>query len=306
MREHDVVYRWTIPFVAVHVACLGAVWTGVSAWSLVLCAVLYLVRSLAVTAGYHRYFSHRSYRTSRAFQVLLAFLCETTAQEGVLWWAAKHREHHRSADTDADPHSPVQRGFWFAHVGWIFSRSKWRADYTLVRDLSRHPELVWLDRHYWVPPATLGTAVWALFGWEGLVVGFLWSTVLVYHGTFAINSLGHTVGRQRFATGDASRNCWWLAVAFMGEGWHNNHHRYPSVCRQGLRWWEIDVTYLALRALARLGVVRELTEPPTTALEANGQRQVTVLSRLPKKQSPGANAVRPHSPAAPSPSTTVA
>ena len=262
----DIIYPSAIAFVAVHLACLAAIWSGVTLTALLLGAGLYLLRMFAITAGFHRYFSHKTFRTSRLFQFLLAFVAQMSAQSGTLWWAAKHREHHAHSDTPQDVHSPAQHGFWFAHLGWIFYRRHGKADYSTIPDLTRYPELVWLDRWNLVPPVTLALACLALGGWPGLVVGFFWSTALTYHGTFAINSLAHTHGRQRYATGDDSRNNWWLAVITLGEGWHNNHHYYQSSTRQGFRWWELDPTYYLLAALSWIGVVWDLRSPPPEVL----------------------------------------
>jgi stearoyl-CoA desaturase (delta-9 desaturase) len=265
-HHDDIIYPATIPFVLVHLACLGALLSGVSATALVLCAALYVVRMFGVTAGYHRYFSHRSYKTSRAGQFLLACLCQSSAQRGALWWAAKHRHHHRFSDTPQDVHSPAQSGFWHAHVGWIFTPRHDETDLGAVPDLTRFPELVWLERYPNVPATLLAVACFAFAGWPGLVVGFFWSTVLLYHGTFFINSLAHVVGRQRYVTGDDSRNNWWLALITLGEGWHNNHHFYMSSTRQGFRWWEIDPTYYALKAMSWVGLVWDLREPPAAVV----------------------------------------
>jgi stearoyl-CoA desaturase (delta-9 desaturase) len=258
----DIIYPATIPFLLVHLSCFAALWTGVTSEALVLCLALYLVRMFGVTAGYHRYFSHRSFRTSRVGQFLLALLCQTSAQRGVLWWAAKHRHHHRHSDTELDVHSPRHRGFLYSHVGWIFARRHEEADYDSVPDLARYPELVWLDRHPYLVAVILGVLIWLAMGWTGLVVGFLWSTVLLYHGTFMINSLAHVHGTQRYITGDDSRNNWWLALITLGEGWHNNHHAYQSATRQGFRWWEIDITYYVLKALSWTGLLWALRSPP--------------------------------------------
>lgn len=263
MVDHDdIIYPGTIPFVLAHLACIAVAWTGVTVEALVLCIGLYLVRMFGITAGYHRYFSHRSYRTSRVGQFLLAFLAQSSAQRGVLWWAAKHRHHHRHSDTELDVHSPRQHGFWYAHLGWIFRRRHNETDLDAVADLAKYPELRWLDRHQYLPATLLAVAAWLLAGWPGLVVGFFWSTVLLYHGTFMINSLAHVRGTQRYITGDDSRNNWWLAVVTLGEGWHNNHHAYQRATRQGFRWWEYDPTYYALKLLSWAGVVWELGKPP--------------------------------------------
>src|SRR5690606_29632554 len=258
----DIIYPATLPFVLVHLACFAAIWTGVTAEALVLCVVLYVVRMVGVTAGYHRYFSHRSFKTSRVGQFLLALLAQSSAQRGVLWWAAIHRPHHLHSDTELDVHSPRHHGFLYSHVGWIFARRNDEVDYSTVPDLTRYPELVWLERHPYIVAAALAVGCFLLAGWPGLVVGFFWSTVLLYHGTFMINSLAHVHGTQRYLTGDDSRNNWWLALITLGEGWHNNHHAYQRSTRQGFRWWEIDPTYYVLRVLSWFRIVWDLGEPP--------------------------------------------
>ena len=258
----DIIYPPTWPFVAVHLACLAAIWTGVTTTALVLGVACYVVRMFGVTAGYHRYFSHRSYRTSRVAQFLLAALAQSTWQRGALWWAAKHRHHHKHSDTPDDVHSPRHRGFVYSHLGWIFTAQHDATNYDDVPDLAKYPELVWLNRHDKIPGLLLAVAAYLVGGWPGLVVGFFWSTVLTYHGTFMINSLAHVHGKQRYVTGDDSRNNWWLAIITLGEGWHNNHHAYMASTRQGFRWWEIDPTYYALRALSWARVVWDLNEPP--------------------------------------------
>ena len=258
----DIIHPDPIPFALVHVVCLAAIWTGVTAEALVICAVLYVTRRFGVTAGYHRYFSHRSFRTSRVGQFLLALLAQSTAQRGALWWAAKHRHHHKHSDTEHDVHSPRHRGFWYSHMGWIFSPQHTDTDYDALPDLTKFPELVWLNRHEYVSAAALAVGAWLVAGWSGLIVGFFWSTVLVYHGTFMINSLAHVHGKQRYVTGDDSRNNWWLAVITLGEGWHNNHHAYMASTRQGFRWWEVDITFYVLKALSWVRVVWDLNAPP--------------------------------------------
>jgi stearoyl-CoA desaturase (delta-9 desaturase) len=261
--EHtDIMYPSAIPFVLVHLACVAALWTGVTYDALVLCFLLYWLRIFAIGAGYHRYFSHRAYRTSRAFQFALAVLSQSTAQKSVLWWASKHRHHHLHSDTETDVHSPRHKGFVYSHLGWIFSRKNDVADLVKVADFARYPELMWLHKHELVPPAVLALLSVVIAGWSGLVVGFFWSTVLVYHATFCINSLAHVRGRRRYVTGDDSRNNWLLALFTMGEGWHNNHHAYQSSVRQGFRWWEIDATFYLLKALSWTGLVWDLKTPP--------------------------------------------
>ena len=265
--EPDIIYPAVIPFALVHLACFAVIWTGFQASDLMLCGVLYAIRMFAITGGYHRYFSHRSFKTSRVFQFLLAFVAQSSAQQGALWWAAHHRKHHKYSDTPQDVHSPLQHGFWFAHFGWIFSPTKSEADYNLIKDFMKFPELVWLNKYKHVPAVLLGVGVWLVSGWSGLVVGFFISTMLLFHCTFAINSLAHLIGRQSYVTGDDSRNNWFLALITFGEGWHNNHHYFQSSTRQGFHWWQIDFTYYVLKLLAFFRIVWDLHAPPATVVQ---------------------------------------
>jgi stearoyl-CoA desaturase (Delta-9 desaturase) len=261
--EHDdIMYPSAIPFMLVHLACIGVFWTGVTFQAVAICLLLYWLRIFGIGAGYHRYFSHRAYRTNRVFQFILAILSQSSAQKSVLWWAAKHRHHHLHSDTAMDVHSPHHKGFFYSHLGWIFARVNDKADLTKVADFACYPELMWLHKYELVPPLLLALLSFVIGGWPGLVIGFFLSTVLVYHATFCINSVAHVLGRKRYVTGDDSRNNWLLAVFTMGEGWHNNHHAYQSSVRQGFQWWEIDATYYILKALSRLGLVWDLKVPP--------------------------------------------
>jgi stearoyl-CoA desaturase (delta-9 desaturase) len=275
----DIMYPSALPFVLVHLGCIAAIWSGVTGEALALCVTLYWLRIFAIGAGYHRYFSHRSYSTSRIFQFLLAFLAQSSAQKSILWWASKHRHHHLHSDTERDVHSPNHKGFIYSHLGWIFSRKHDKADLVKVVDLARYPELMWLHKHEFLPPLALAILCFVVAGWAGLVVGFLWSTVLVYHATFCINSLAHVRGNKRYVTGDDSRNNWLLAFFTMGEGWHNNHHAFQSSARQGFRWWEIDATYYILRALSWLGMVWDLKTPPERVLLNEQRLGARVIAR---------------------------
>jgi stearoyl-CoA desaturase (delta-9 desaturase) len=275
----DIMYPSAIPFVLAHLACFAAIWTGITWEALAICVALYWVRIFAIGAGYHRYFSHRAYSTSRTFQFILAVVSQSTAQKSVLWWASKHRHHHLHSDTERDVHSPRHTGFVYSHLGWIFSRQHDKADLVKVGDLTRYPELMWLHRYELVPPIALGFLCFVVAGWSGLVVGFFWSTVLVYHATFCINSLAHVKGRQRYLTADDSRNNWLLAIFTMGEGWHNNHHACQSSVRQGFRAWEIDPTFYLLKALSFLGVVWDLKTPPPSVLRNEHRLGSRVIER---------------------------
>jgi stearoyl-CoA desaturase (delta-9 desaturase) len=257
-----------LPFAAIHLACLGALWTGVSWQAIVLCVSLYVIRMFGITAGYHRYFSHRSYKTSRWFQFVLAWIGCSAAQKGPLWWAAHHRHHHRHSDEEPDLHSPMLRGFLWSHMGWFLSERYDATDYAAIKDFAKYPELRWLNDYYLVPAFVLGFICLALLGWQGVVWGVFISTVLLYHGTFVINSLCHMIGTVRYQTDDESRNSMMLALITLGEGWHNNHHHYQSSTRQGFFWWEIDVSYYILKMLSWTGLVWDLRTPPHSILSA--------------------------------------
>jgi stearoyl-CoA desaturase (delta-9 desaturase) len=268
---------WTriVPFVGMHLACLAVFWVGTSPVAVGVAIAMYVLRMFAITGFYHRYFSHRTFKTSRPAQFVFAVIGASAVQRGPIWWAAHHRHHHAHSDRATDVHSPTQRGFLWSHMGWFLSRGHFAPDLGRVRDLLRYPELRWLDRFDILVPALLAVALLGLGsflgraapqlgtdGWQMLVWGFFISTVACYHGTYTINSLCHVWGRRRYATGDDSRNNWLLALITLGEGWHNNHHRYPMSVRQGFYWWEIDITYYLLRGLAALGVVWDLKPVP--------------------------------------------
>jgi stearoyl-CoA desaturase (delta-9 desaturase) len=253
--------RSSIPFVLLHFLPLLAFITGITWRAVAVCVAFYVVRMLAITGGYHRYFAHRTYRLRRFPQFVLAFFGASAAQKGPLWWAAHHRAHHKYSDTEKDIHSP-KRGFWWSHVGWILCDKYNKTDTNAIKDFAKYPELVWLDKHDWVAPWTLGFVSYFTAGWSGLLIGFFLSTVLLWHGTFTINSLAHVWGRRAYETTDTSRNNAVLAVITGGEGWHNNHHRYPWAARQGFRWWQVDVTYYVLRVLGWLGIVHDIRGVP--------------------------------------------
>jgi stearoyl-CoA desaturase (delta-9 desaturase) len=259
----------TIPFWGVHIlaivglAILGFSWTG-----LALCAALYVPRMFFVTGAYHRYFSHRSYKTWRWFQFVLALGASMTAQKGPLWWAAHHRLHHKLSDQPGDLHSVIQSGFWWSHMGWILSRDLEGTDHSRIRDFAKYPELRWLDKYWMVPPVAVGVATFFIGGFFALIWAFALPQVLCWHGTFTINSLSHLWGGRRYATSDDSRNNFVLATITLGEGWHNNHHHYQVAARNGFMWWELDVTYYTLRALAAMRLVWDLHGVPDHVLDA--------------------------------------
>jgi stearoyl-CoA desaturase (delta-9 desaturase) len=271
----------SLPFFAVHVAAVvGVALLGWSWVGLGIAIALYVVRMFGVTAGYHRYFSHRTFRTSRPMQLAFALLAMSSSQKGVLWWASHHRIHHKYSDVEGDVHSVQRDGFLWGHLGWILCRKYEKTDLDRVRDLAKYPELVWLDRWWWIPPTVLGFATYFVGGWFGLVWGFLVSTSLLWHGTFTINSLTHMFGSRRYATSDNSRNNALLAFITLGEGWHNNHHYYQRSVRQGFFWWELDPTFYVLQGLAALGLVWDLHAPPphvVAGLPAAGRTGASAL-----------------------------
>ncbi|HET6575062.1 MAG TPA: acyl-CoA desaturase [Fimbriiglobus sp.] len=255
-------------FLGLHLAALAVFFVPITWTAVGLCAAFYVLRVFGLTAGYHRYFAHRGFKATRWFQFVLAWLGASALQRGPIWWAGHHRLHHKHSDTEDDPHSPVIRSIWWAHVGWVLSPNYSDSGWDQMKDWKKYPELRLLERFDVVPGVLLGVFCLLVGGVSGLAWGFLLSTVLVYHVTFLVNSACHLVGGRRFATGDDSRNNWWVALLTFGEGWHNNHHHYPSAARQGFRWWEVDVSFYALKGLSWVGVVWDLREPTPRALAA--------------------------------------
>ena len=270
-----------LPFIGIHAGCAGVLLVGFSWTALGTAMFLYALRMFAITGFYHRYFSHRAFQASRAMQFLFALIGASSAQRGPLWWASHHRHHHVHSDTPGDPHSARQHGFWWSHLGWFLAQRSFAIRQERVQDLARFPELRFLDRFDLLVPFALGALLFGAgaalarlapglqtSGGQLLVWGFFVSTTVLYHATFFINSLSHRFGTRRYATRDESRNNLWLSLLTFGEGWHNNHHHFPGAARQGFFWWEIDVTHLGLRALAALGLIRDLKQVPAHILSA--------------------------------------
>jgi stearoyl-CoA desaturase (Delta-9 desaturase) len=245
----------SVPFLLMHLAIFAVFFVEPTPVALSLCLATYLLRMFGITAGYHRYFAHRTFKTSRWFQFALAWIGCSSLQKGPLWWAANHREHHSHSDQPLDPHSPVIRNFFWSHIGWILAERHDQTNWKRIGDWRNYPELIWLNRNHWVPGIVLAVLCWVIDGWSGLVWGFFVSTILLYHATFLVNSVCHLFGWQRYATKDDSRNNFIVALLTLGEGWHNNHHHYQSSANQGFFWWEIDVSYYLLRMLSCLGLV---------------------------------------------------
>lgn len=269
------------PFILLHVACLLVFVVGWSPVVLWVAFISYFIRMFAITAFYHRYFSHKSFRTSRVLQFLFGLLGATATQRGPIWWASHHRRHHRYSDTERDIHSP-RKGFWWSHMGWFMSSKHFTTREQWVRDLNKFPELRFLDRFDIVIPVLYAVALWGFgkwleisfpelgtTGWQMLTWGYFVSTIVLLHCTLFINSLSHVWGNQRYQTNDDSRNNGFLALITLGEGWHNNHHRYPMSVRQGFYWWEVDITYYLLRLLAAVGLIWDLKPVPREVREAH-------------------------------------
>ena len=272
-------WRATLLFGGVHVVAVGGVaLLGVSWKGVALAAALYVVRMFAITAGLHRYFAHRAFKTSRLGQLALAIVATTGSQMGVLWWVSYHRLHHRHSDANGDPHDR-RGGFWWAHIGWFLVHEHDDTQWRQVADLAKFPELRWLDRHYMVPVIALIAALACAGGLWAVVWGYAVSTVLLWHATFSLTSFAHSHGSRRYPTPDRSRNNLAIALVTLGDGWHNNHHHYPRSARAGFYWWEIDATYYALRALAAVGLVRDLHSVPAPVRDLHAAARAIAEAR---------------------------
>lgn len=269
-----------IPFVLLHLSCLLVIYTGISVTAVAIGIGLFWLRMFAICGFYHRYFSHRTYQTHRIWQFLFAVLGASAAQRGPIWWAAHHRHHHQVTDTAADPHSPHAHSFWRSHIGWFLSHKYFHYDPKYVKDLLRFPELCWLDRYDTVIPLALIGGLFALgeylkqyhpalhcSGLQLIAWGFCISTVVLLHVAVSINSIAHKYGSQPYQIADHSRNNLWLALLTLGEGWHNNHHRYPAATKQGFLWWEIDITYYVLKLMEKIHIIRDLHPVPKHILD---------------------------------------
>jgi stearoyl-CoA desaturase (delta-9 desaturase) len=255
-------------FLALHLLPLTVFWTGCTIWDGVLAFVLYAVRGFLMAGGYHRYFAHRSYKMSRLLRFVMAAGACTAFRGGPLWWAGLHRHHHRYSDSEDDTHSPAKGALW-TYAGWLLSGRFTETPYALVRDLARWPELRWLNRNWLLPPALLGLVVQLVGGWSAFAIGFCLSSVILLHSQALTDVLVHSFGSRRFATPDTSRNSFLVSLFFLGEGWHNNHHHYPSSSNQGFDWWEVDGAYTVLQGMALLGLVWDMRTPPERVLRSN-------------------------------------
>lgn len=284
--EHKISWFRCMPFLIVHLACIGIFFTGVSTVAVMVCLGMFWLRMFSITAFYHRFFAHRSFKANRAWQFVFAVLGNMASQRGPLWWAAHHRNHHKHSDEEQDLHSPIQHGFWHSHISWFMTEKGFKTDYSVIKDLAKFPELRFLNRFDSLVPIALAISMFLLGewlnafwpelgtnGWQMLMWGFFVSTVLLFHGTFTINSLGHVWGNRPYKTKDHSRNNFVLALLTLGEGWHNNHHRFAVSARQGFVWWQVDITYYILKIMSYLGIVHSLNPVPSRIVnEAYGHK----------------------------------
>ncbi len=289
-EDRTVAKSASIPFFAVHLLALAIFFVDFKWWYPVVAIGMYYFRMAAITIGYHRYFSHRAFKTSRFAQFWLAFFATTSTQKGVLWWAAHHRDHHKYSDMEGDIHSPVRESLYWSHLGWILAKRYDETKFDRISDFAKYPELRWLNKYHVIPPILVGVTMFLIGGWPLLVWGYFFSTVLLWHGTFTVNSLAHLWGSRRYETTDQSRNNLFIALITCGEGWHNNHHHYQSTANQGFYWWEVDVSYYLIRAAQALGIVWDVRTPPkhvrdswktAQAVEANAPAIPALIEPVP-------------------------
>jgi len=272
-----------IVFWAVQASALLALFAPPSLGLVGLAVASHYLRMLGITAGLHRHMAHRAFETNRPVRFVLAGLATMAMQKGPLWWAGTHVLHHRLADREGDPHSPARDGFYHAHIGWFLDSTRWdRVDpeNPVVKHFSRYPEIRWLDAYFGVPPLLLAIGLFALGGLRWLVWGFCVPTVTLAHATFAINSVNHMVGSRRFETPDDSRNNAATALLTLGEGWHNNHHRYQRAARNGFYWWELDLAWWFIRLLRATGLAWDVREVPARVYEEARQPRCAVPHAL--------------------------
>jgi stearoyl-CoA desaturase (delta-9 desaturase) len=233
-------------------------------------ATSHFVRAVGLTLLFHRYLAHRAFKLNRVARFVWAFIGTAAMQKGPLWWAGHHVNHHKFADRDGDPHSPMVSGFYYAHIGWFLNDTRHdRVEVTnpVMRDFSPVPELALLERCFWAPPAILAAVMYLLGGMPWFVWGFCLPTMTLAHSTFAINTVNHMFGSRRFETVDESRNNPVTAFFAVGEGWHNNHHRFQRAARNGFYWWEFDITWYTIKAMEAVGLAWDLQAVPARIYE---------------------------------------
>jgi stearoyl-CoA desaturase (delta-9 desaturase) len=251
---------WLVQASALLVFAVPFSWGLVGLW-----AASHFLRAIGLTLAFHRYFAHRAFQMNRAVRFVWAFIGTAAMQKGPLWWAGHHVNHHRFADREGDPHSPMVSGVYYAHIGWFLNDAKHdriEPSNPVIRDFSKFPEIVWMERLFFLPPLLLAVAMYLAGGMPWLIWGFCLPTMTLAHATFAINTVNHMFGTRRFDTIDESRNNAVTALFAAGEGWHNNHHRYQRSARNGFYWWEIDVTWYVIRLMQAVGLAWDVQPVP--------------------------------------------
>jgi stearoyl-CoA desaturase (delta-9 desaturase) len=251
---------WIVQASALLIFFIPFSWELAALW-----AASHFLRAVGLTLAFHRYYAHRAFQMNRIARFVWTFIGIAAMQKGPLWWAGHHVNHHRFADRDGDPHSPMISGVYYAHIGWFLNdarHDRLEPSNPVVRDFSKVPEIAWLDRYFAVPPLMLAAAMYLAGGMPWLIWGFCLPTMTLAHATFAINTVNHMFGTRRFDTIDESRNNALTAFFAVGEGWHNNHHRYQRAARNGFYWWEFDPTWYVIRIMAAVGLAWDVHRVP--------------------------------------------
>jgi stearoyl-CoA desaturase (Delta-9 desaturase) len=256
---------WTIQASALLVFAVPFRWAYVALW-----AGAHFVRAVGLTLAFHRYYAHRAFKMGRVTRFVWTFIGTAAMQKGPLWWAGHHVNHHKFADREGDPHSPMVSGVYYAHLGWFLNDAKYdrvEATNPVIRDFSTVPEIAFLDRFFGLPPLIMAVALYLAGGVPWVVWGFCLPTMTLAHATFAINSINHMFGSRRFETVDESRNNPLTAFFAAGEGWHNNHHRFQRAARNGFYWWEFDITWYVIRLMKAVGLAWDVQPVPKRIYE---------------------------------------
>jgi stearoyl-CoA desaturase (delta-9 desaturase) len=261
----QIIIFWTVQVSALLVFAVPFRWAFVAVW-----AASHFLRAIGLTLAFHRYFAHRAFKMHRVARFVWVWIGTSAMQKGPIWWAGHHVNHHKYADRDGDPHSPMVSGVYYAHIGWFLNDTRndtLEPTNPVIRDFSRVPEIAFIEKYFFLPPLTLAIAMFALGGFPLLIWGFCLPTMTLAHATFAINTVNHMFGSRRFETVDESRNNPFTAFFAVGEGWHNNHHRYQRAARNGFYWWEFDPTWYVIRAMKAVGLAWDVQAVPKRIYE---------------------------------------
>ncbi|MAS00404.1 MAG: acyl-CoA desaturase [Nitrosomonadales bacterium] len=282
LHGKEIDWARVIPYIIIHLSIISIFFVDFSLTAFWIFIGMYAIRMFAITGFYHRYFSHKTFKTSRLTQFIFAIIGASAVQRGPIWWAAHHREHHMHSDTIHDKHSPKAHSFFWSHTGWFLTKANFITHTRLVKELSRFPELRLIDRFDIIIPILTCLGLFYLGeylnlshpdlktnGLQLLSWGFVLSTILLYHSTFLVNSVAHLWGKKRYNTKDSSRNNFIVAILTFGEGWHNNHHHFPGSANQGFYWWEIDITYYLLMLLRTFGIIWDIRTVSEKIRESN-------------------------------------